>query len=114
MGACCGKQSTGPDAQIYSQAQRSRLPDTEADRAARAQAAAAVRVLARARLLQHARSMASPIPAFTPSPVQAEARQQAWAGTAAGRAALKSVKQVQEERAQGRVVSNDTAKDWLS
>ena len=42
MGACCGKQAAGPDAEIYQQAQRSRLPDTEADRAARAQAAAAV------------------------------------------------------------------------
>jgi hypothetical protein len=46
--------------------------------------------------------------------VQAEARQQAWAGTAAGRAALKSVKQVEEERRQGRGISNDNAKDWLS
>jgi hypothetical protein len=46
--------------------------------------------------------------------LQAEARQQAWAGTAAGRAALKSVQQVKEERAQGRVVSNDTARDWLT
>lgn len=84
MGACCGKQA-GPDSQIYEQAQRSRLPDTEADRQARAAAAAA-----------------------------AEARQQKWESTAAGRAALKSVKAVQEERAQGRVVSNDIAKDWLS
>lgn len=31
-----------------------------------------------------------------------------------GKAAIKSVKAVQEERAQGRVVSNDTAKDWLT
>lgn len=44
MGACCGKQA-GPDSQIYEQAQRSRLPDTEADRNARAAAAAAVSAL---------------------------------------------------------------------
>jgi hypothetical protein len=31
-----------------------------------------------------------------------------------GKAALKSVKAVKEERAQGRPVSNDTAKDWLT
>ncbi len=41
VGACCGK-SAGPDSEIYQRAQRSRLPDTEADRQARAAAAAAV------------------------------------------------------------------------
>ncbi len=48
--------------------------------------------------------------------VQAEARQQKWETSAAGRAALKSVKAVQEERAQGRGASNDPVKhsDWLS
>ncbi|PSC69591.1 DNA repair complementing XP-C cells [Micractinium conductrix] len=84
MGGCCGKEA-GPDAEIYRSAQRSRLPDTEADREARAAAAAA-----------------------------AEARQQKWAGTPVGKAALKSVKQVQEERAAGRPDSKDTVKDWLS
>lgn len=41
MGACCGKQA-GPDSEIYEGARRSRLPDTEQDRQARAAAAAAV------------------------------------------------------------------------
>ena len=34
--------------------------------------------------------------------------------TPAGKAAIKSVKAVADERAQGRVASNDTAKDWLT
>lgn len=46
--------------------------------------------------------------------LQAEARQQAWAGSVAGRAAIKSVQQVKQERAQGRPAVNDTAKDWLT
>ena len=45
---------------------------------------------------------------------QAEARQQAWAGTAAGKAAIKDVKRVKEERAAGRPATNDAAKDWLT
>lgn len=48
---------------------------------------------------------------------QAEARQQAWVSTAAGKAALKSEKAVREERAHAydnRPGSKDTAKDWLS
>ncbi|KAI3435728.1 hypothetical protein D9Q98_001786 [Chlorella vulgaris] len=85
MGSCCGKQSAGPDAEIYQRAQRSRLPDTEADRQARAAAAAA-----------------------------AEARQQQWASSAAGKATLKSVQQVKDERARGRAVDKDTNRDWLT
>ena len=126
MGSCCGKQAAGPDAEIYQQAQRSRLPDTEADRAARAQAAAAVSGRCRlegacpcwaprgfASLAEHSGKPPTALP-HTSHLLQAEARQQAWAGTAAGKAAIKSVKAVQEERAQGRVASNDTAKDWLT
>lgn len=45
---------------------------------------------------------------------QAEARQNQWAGTAAGKATLKSVKAVKEERAAGRPVTNDNTRDWLS
>ncbi len=48
------------------------------------------------------------------APLQAEARQQQWAGSAAGRAAIKSVKAVQEERHQGRPAGNDNIKDWLT
>ena len=150
MGGCCGKEA-GPDAEIYRSAQRSRLPDTEADREARAAAAAAVsrgraqlggdavfgasggrparckwwpassgrpqtHMLPSGSLLpcvaEH--TLALLIPPPPPPPPQAEARQQKWAGTPVGKAALKSVKQVQEERAAGRPDSKDTVKDWLS
>lgn len=128
MGACCGKQSSGPDAEIYERAQRSRLPDTEADRQARAAAAAAVSAaggpsfvlpvfaagaqLGQPRSLFHGAWTAHTRPA-APRP-QAEARQQQWETSAAGRAAIKSVKAVQEERHQGRPTGNDNIKDWLT
>jgi hypothetical protein len=46
--------------------------------------------------------------------VQAEARQQQWASSAAGKATLKSVQQVKDERARGRAVDKDTNRDWLT
>lgn len=131
VGACCGK-SAGPDSEIYEQARRSRLPDTEADRQARAAAAAAVSagllllvgacVCCCCELLWFGRCILTLFAAKQVVPpswtirLQAEARQQAWAGTAAGKAALKSVQQVKEERAAGGRLGQgpDTAKDWLS
>ncbi|KAG7670005.1 hypothetical protein Ndes2526B_g06381 [Nannochloris sp. 'desiccata'] len=92
MGAClslCGlnKNEAGPDAEIYRQATRPRAPDTEADRQARSAAAEA-----------------------------AAARQTTYERSAVGKAAMKSVKAIQEEKKnpQGRPGGVDTSRDWLN
>lgn len=63
-------------------------------------------------LTRSCRHPAWPLPPLAPG-TQAEARQTQWEGSAVGKAAIKSVKAVKEERAQGRP-QQDHTRDWLS
>lgn len=115
MGACCGKEA-GPDAKVYNQAVRSRIPQTESDTAARAAAAEAVSFIGHRPLLLHTKGgpkvlwiSEPPDPHYS---LQAAARQANFEKSAVGRAAYKSVKTAKEVPVRQGGGANE--RDWLS